>query len=131
MPEQLPLRYNDRWHDEQAWQEVLGEIRTVVAHLRPQQVGYDLDIQPSVLSKALTESDRHRVAAEWLVYLIRKAPDDRIVELLARLRGLDVHRPEPLTDQQWRAKMQAALDAFPETVRRALMEQAFGPGAKP
>lgn len=131
MAEQLPLRYNDRWQDEQAWNELLEEINVAVSHVRPKEVCHDLDIQPSVLSKALAEVDDRRVAAEWLVYLIRRAPNDRIVELIAKIRGLKVLRPEPLSDQQWRAKMQAALDSFPEPVRRAFLEQAFGPGIKP
>lgn len=131
MPEQLPLRYNDRWNDEQTWLAVIAEVRTVVAQLRPQEVCHDLDIQPSVLSKALAEADRHRVAAEWLVYLIRRSSTDRLVELLAGIRGLEVKRREPLTDAQWRDKMEGALAMYPDPVRRAILEQAFGPGAKP
>ena len=131
MPEQLPLRYNDRWQDEQVWRELLEDIRVAVAHVRPKEVCHDLDIQPSVLSKALAEQDDRRVAVEWLVYLIRRAPNDRIVEVLAAIRGLEVHRPEPLTDAQKVARYEAALAKMPEALRRGFIEEAFGPGVKP
>lgn len=131
VPEQLGLRYDDRWQRQQEWQQILEELRAIVTALGLKQVAFDLDVQPSQLSHALAERERHRVAAEWLPYFLSKAKNDRLARLLAGIAGYEVQPRRELTDREKVERFEAALAKLPDGIRRALMEDAFGPGAKP
>lgn len=114
MPEQLGLRYNDGYRFDEVWAELLDELRVIVATIGLKQVAYDLDVQPSALSHALAERDRHYVRADWLPYLVAKAPGDHVVELLASLRGLEVQPVRELTPAEKLERIEKVLDANPD-----------------
>jgi hypothetical protein len=114
MAEQLGLRYDARWQSRELWEELLDELRAIVAAVGLKQVAYDLDQPPSVLAHALAERDRHYLRAEWLPYLVMQSPGTRVVELIARWRGLEVKAPAVMTPEEKLRRIEAALDALPE-----------------
>lgn len=104
------------------WEELLVLLNEVVSTVGLKKVAADLDTSPSTLKHCLAERERHYVRAEWLLYLIDKAPNDKIVKLLARLRGLDTKPIEPLTPEQRVAKLEARLRRMGQDGERLIQE---------
>lgn len=128
---QLELGLGDTYPDRQTAIAAKGELETIIETIGLKQAAYDLGESAATISHAFDADSRHVVKFDWLPYCLRRAPTPKLLQLLAAHAGHTTLPLEPLSDRQWREKMQQALDAFPEPVRRAVMEQAFGPGAKP
>lgn len=111
---QLSLRYNDRYRAHEVWQEILGEINTIVATIGLKQVAYDLDEQPSVLCKALKEVERHEIKGRWLLYFVEHAQTPKLAQLLVKLGGWDLAPHAELTPAERLARLESALDANPD-----------------
>lgn len=112
-----------------AWHEFRRLLRAVVDFVGVKQVAYDLDVAPSILLNALEERDRHHVRADWLPYLVRKAPNDDLVTFLASLRGLDVVPRRELTDAEKLERLDGVLKRhLGEGIWRGFYEEAFGRG---
>lgn len=110
---QLEIRYDGRSTVADLWDGIRRICREYVDVIGRKQVAFDLDVQGSQLSHALAENGRHYVRAEWLVYLLCNAPDDRLLEALAELRGCDVVARAPMTPEE---ELAALKDALRETV---------------
>lgn len=107
------------------WQEFRRLLRDIVDYLGAKQVAFDLDVAPSVLSNALEERDRHRVRAEWLPYLLTQAPDDRAVEFLAALRGLECTPEKKRSPAEELHDLKAAIgDLLPLEMRQVVYQRA-------
>lgn len=108
-----------------AWQVLRRLLRECVDFMGLKEAAYLLDVSGSSLRHALDGRERHHVRAEWLIPLIRKAPDDSIPRLLAKLRGLELAHPEPITaDDELRALRQVLDEELGPRVRAALSERA-------
>lgn len=96
---------------ERAWDEVLEAIKLAVAEMGGvKELAFQVDSAPSLVSDALAERDRKRVAAEWLVTIVQRAPADSVLLLLqklAALRGFDVRRKKALTPEE---RLERALE---------------------
>lgn len=109
MPPQLALPYDGRRAVDADWDVLRELLREAVDFIGVKQVAYDLDVAPSSLVQALSGADRHHIRAEWIPYLIRRAPNDRIVEHLADLRKLEVQPAKPATPEEELASLRRAL----------------------
>lgn len=113
---------------EAVWQRLLSLLNDVVTVVGVKVAAADLDTSPSVLKHALAARDRHYIKAEWLPYLIAKAPSDEIVELLASVRGLVVGEKRELTADEKLARLESAIEKhFSRAVREAIEKDAYGP----
>lgn len=105
----LPFRKDAAAEDQ--WAELLELVRLAVEAMGGvKELAYQVDSSPSMVSDALREQDRKRVAAEWLVPIILRAPIETvqpIIAKLAELRGFDVKRRKVLTTEE---KLERALD---------------------
>lgn len=124
-PQQLSLNYDGRGYYDTVWADLLEEIRVIVGHIGLKQAAYDLDIQPSRLSHAISQRDRHNLKLEWLPYLIDRAPNNEILDILARLRNCEVSRRAELTPEEKLERLQAALDqSLGPKIRDVIFEKA-------
>lgn len=96
---------------DRAWEELLAAMREVVDLRSLKQVAFDLDVSGSALNHALCERERHNVLARWLPYFVIHAPNDKLVEILARLRGLEVKEREELTPEEELRRLKSAMRA--------------------
>jgi hypothetical protein len=107
----LPFRQDP--HAELAWANLLDAIRLAVGELGGiKELAYQVDSSPSLVSDALAERDRKRVAAEWLVTIILRAPEPAALALLQRLadlRGCEVSRRRALTAEEKLERLQEML----------------------
>jgi hypothetical protein len=98
---------------ERVWDDVLHLIRLAVEAMGGvKELAYQVDASPSLVSDALREQDRKRVAAEWLVTLFARAPADAVLPILQRLaaiKGFEVRRRRVLTTEE---KLERALEAL-------------------
>lgn len=121
MSAQLALRLDYR----SLWDELRRLLREVVDQVGVKQVAYDLDLSPSQLLHALDERERHHVHAEWLPYLIVKAADDRIVEFVCALRGLEPTESKPLAADEELANLKEEVSKnFGPAIASALLTAA-------
>jgi hypothetical protein len=128
MPKQLDLPYDGQFLDDETWAEILAEIADVVVpHVTAKTVTYELELSKSTLSMALKEEERHELKARHLVYLIRKAPNDRLVELVAKIRGLEVQPRRELTPEEQLRRLLLFLDRNPAIKEAALKEAGLKP----
>jgi hypothetical protein len=118
-PAQLALDYVAGDGHRPHWQHLRRLLREVVDFVGCKEVAYDLDVSPSALLHALDERERHHVRAEWIPYLIRRAPNDSVLEFLASLRGLELVPRKELTPEEElaRLKEELAKSLGPELVR--------------
>jgi hypothetical protein len=125
-PVQLELRAQST---DALWQELRRLLREVVAHVGVKETAFALDVAPSSLLHALDERERHHVRAEWLPFLITKAPNDDVVAYLAGLRGLDLAPRRLLTDGERLERLEDTLArTLGPDILRALYEKAYGKG---
>ncbi len=92
------------------------------------QVAFDLDVSKSQLLNAFDERNNAHVHAEWIDYLVTKAPrelGDEYVASLAALRGLEVIPAKPRTPTE---ELQDLKDALAESlspdIRAAILARA-------
>lgn len=134
MFEQLPLRYDARWTNSAAWDEVLNECRRIVALVGLKEAAYDLDTTPSQLSKALNErndedkAERKYMRGEWLLYFVSRAPDLRLLTLISKVGGCEPTRIAALTPEQENARLRAQIEKMPPAFQAAFYAEA---GVKP
>lgn len=125
---QLYLRYDgSESSDEAAWGCMLQMIRDIVNFKGLKQVAFDLDISPSQLSHCLNERERHNIPWKWAPYIIKNAPDDKLVAFMALLRGRKLAPAVELTPEQKLERIMRTLgEQFGDDVRRVLLDKAFG-----
>jgi hypothetical protein len=103
-PAQTSLPFRKDVAAERAWDGVLEAIRAAVGEMGGvKELAYQVDASPSLVSDALAERDRKRVAAEWLVTLLLRAPEPcaaALLQRLAELRGYEVKRRRPMTAEE-------------------------------
>jgi hypothetical protein len=118
---QLSFRYDDRYQRGETVGALHDEIESVVAETGLKTVAYDLDLQPSLLAHALAGRERHFMRLDWLPYFLSRASNDRMVELLAAVRGLAVRPYVALSAAERLARLEQELDRLGdvgELVRR-------------
>lgn len=121
---QLGLRFDGRRQADADWRRVLDAIRDVVDYVGAKEVAFDLDLQPSALSNALAERDRHP-RADWIPYLIRRAPSLELARALVAPGGLDVVEPPPMTPEQELARLKETLsEVLAPELRAAIYSRA-------
>lgn len=114
MSEQLPLRYDARWLNSEAWALVLIEAQRVLGDVGLKQAAYDLDVPPSMLAHAIAERDRHYLRGEWLLYFVAKdAEDGRLADAIAKAGGRETKPIGVLTDDVFRARVEALMTTDP------------------
>ena len=108
---QVSLPFRKDAAAEVAWDELLDAIRTAVDGMGGvKELAFQVDASPSLVSDALHERDRKRVAAEWLVTIVQRAPADAVqlvLQKLAALRGYEVRRRKALTPEE---RLERALE---------------------
>jgi hypothetical protein len=109
MPRQLDLRYDPRFLRAEVWNDFLELIQCSVSRIGLKQAAYDLDVQPSILSHALAERERHYLHLEWLHYFVTTDTDNSLVEHIAAWRGLNVSPRREITAEEWRIRVEGAL----------------------
>ena len=129
-PSQLQLRYNDRFLNSEAWDELHDELTAVVSALGLKQVAFDLDEQPSAVAHAFADRERHSVKAKWIPYLVKSSPNDRIVQVQAAWRGPETRLAHEMTPTEKLERITASLERSP-LIAEAIYRDAFGPKGKP
>jgi hypothetical protein len=125
MPEQLSLRYEGRSAADEAWEYVLGHVREAVAQIGLAQVAAELDVTASQLSHALNKRERHYFRAEWLLFVIYRAPSPELLRAIADLRDHDIVERKPLEPSEELDAVYAALERqFGVEVRRVILAEA-------
>jgi len=127
---QLDLGFDDPYRIDRRWAEILECCNDAVRNVGLKEVAYALDQQASVVAHALAERERHYVRAKWLVYLTPLAPSDRIVEVLAESRGLEVRQAHELSPTEKLQRLTSELEKSP-LIAEAIYRGAFGPGGRP
>lgn len=109
------------------WSEFRRLLRDIVDYAGVKQVAFDLDVAPSQLVNALEERDRHHFRAAWIPYVLSQAPDDRAVEFLAALRGLECVPERKQSPAEELADLKGALaDCLGPELRQAVLLKAKG-----
>lgn len=94
MKQQLGLVYAPSYLGREAWQRQLDVIRAAVKHLTAKEVAFELDIGATVLSDALSESQRKVWHAHYThvlkAMLAARHDDDVAADLLRQIVDLDV-----------------------------------------
>ena len=124
MTTQLSLAYDDRWRHPGEWARVMTEAKRVVDDIGLKQAAFDLDIQPSLLSHAVAERERHYLRAEWLIYLVRKDESGKLLAALADVGGWELSRRIELTSDQRLDRLESALRRLPDGVIDAIYRDA-------
>lgn len=129
MAEQLPLRYDGVTTAGAWWRHLLGEMERVVSFVTLKQASFDLDLKPSQLAHALAERDNRHPRAEWIPYLVHRAPDLELARALVAPAGLVVERAPEMTAEEKLARLETTIGEHlgPE-LRAALFERAYRGG---
>ena len=127
---QLRLTYSPCTEGGEAWLAQLEILRAVVAHLSPKEVLFELNINKSTLSEALSESNDKRWAARWthvVKAMLARRYDETAVDLLQRLCESDLAttphtlgEPDGLTPEQERDALRAELARMGEQGQAAI-----------
>lgn len=125
---QLDLEDYVRWRPGDVTSAIIEVMREVVAIKGLKHVADKLGTKDSVLSHALSGSGRHPIRLEWIEWINEHAPTDRIVEVLARQRSLDVvPRVEMTPEEELAALKDAMADTLGPDVRRIIAEKIRKP----
>lgn len=107
------------------WRDVLAEMQRVVSFVSLKQASFDLDLKPSQLAHALAERDNRHPRAEWIPYLIHRAPDMELARALVAPAGLVVERAPELTPaEELKALHQVLAEQLGPEIRSALVARA-------
>lgn len=129
--QQLPLVYGGEYEVAEDWDHLRRLLVEVVDALGRKAVACDLGINVADLSNALAGRDRHPVKAEWMPYLLRRAPHPALLQYLADLAGYRIERVEALTPAQKLERLEAELARrYTEDERSRLFESAYGRPAR-
>jgi len=71
-----------------------------------------------------------RVKAKWVPYLVKNSPNDRIVQVQAAWRGLEIRPAHEMTPAEKLARITASLERSP-LIAEAIYRDAFGPKGRP
>jgi hypothetical protein len=107
------------------WRRLLGEMRAVVDYVSLKQASFDLDVAPSVLANSLAERERYP-RAEWIPYLVRKAPSLDLARALVEPAGLAVLEPPPISPEEELARLKETLNETLGPELRAAIYQRAG-----
>lgn len=91
------------------WRRVRDEMGRVVQYVGLKQAAFDLDLSPSQLAHALAERDGRRPRAEWIPYLVHKAPDLELAKALVAPGRLEVERAPEMTPEEQLQRFEGAL----------------------
>ena len=120
---QLELTYDARFVDDEHRARVMDALREIIGSpsCPRKDVVYERDIPKSSLSMALDLTEGHDIPLRVFLYAVRRAPDDKLVKLVAAIRGLDV-RPRELSAAE---KLAAASRWFSEnpSLRKTFEEE--------
>lgn len=104
------------------WQALL---RDVLGTMSLKQMAADLGVTVSAISHAAAGHGKHAFHADWLPYLVAKAPNDDVVAFLASLRGLTVVDPPKLSPEEELRALKASLHKhLGEDLRRIIVNGA-------
>lgn len=101
MSAQLDLPYDGQFLDAEHLAGVLAELNSLIDNkaIPHKDIVSDCGVPKSTLSAALHQQSGHHVSLEVLIYCLRRAPTDRLLELLAAIRGRAL-RPLEMTAEQ-------------------------------
>lgn len=111
-------------------QEVVADVRrAIVDHverMRHKEAAYVLDVSPSVLSKRLSEADRHQLSARDLVVLLLTGPRDTakaVLAVLADAIGCEVDDAKPPSPEVFAKRLIESLkeDLAPAAIERHVL----------
>jgi hypothetical protein len=123
--EQLPLRYDGVTTAGAWWRHLLGEMERVVSFVTLKQAAFDLDLKPSALAHSLAERDNRHPRAEWIPYLVHRAPDLELARALVAPAGLVVDRAPEMTPAEELASLHQVLaEQLGPDIRAALVARA-------
>jgi hypothetical protein len=88
------------------WRELLSNVLDL---LQLKQVAADLRVTVSALSHAASWNGKNAFHADWIPYLIVKAPSAQVVSFLAGLRGLAVVEPPKMSPEEELRALKASL----------------------
>lgn len=93
-----------------AGQKLLDDVERVITLHVPKRlvIAEDIGITEQHLSDALKGNGKH-FALRWLPAVARYDHEHRLARTVASWHGLEVHEREPLTDAEWRKRVEAAL----------------------
>jgi hypothetical protein len=128
VPEQkpLPLINGLQAAYSRAGERLLDEVERVIQLHVPKRLvlAEDIGIKEQHLSDALKSNGKH-FALTWLPAVARYDRDHRLARMVASWHGLVVHEREPLTDAEYRNRLEAALrraGAAGEAIRKDALE---------
>lgn len=123
---QLAFSLDHRGYFQQATDELFDAMAESIDFVTLKEAAYQLDVKGSLLSHTLAGRNSHHPRAAWLPYLVHVAPNNRIPELLAGLRGLSVTEPPRMTPEQKLAALEKSLGETLSPEMRAVIYAKAG-----
>lgn len=121
---QLGLQFGLRHLLRDVWGDLLGTVNLAIGEVTLKEMAHELDVAGSSISNAQHDSPRHPFHAKWLLYLILKDPQRRVLHKLAELAGGEFVPHKPLTEGERLRKLESAIDSLPPEFATAIRRKA-------
>lgn len=124
---QLELRPVRESEDERLERELRGLVREIVNACGVKECAYQLDCAPNLFLNAVEGRGGNALHMAWLPWLVMHAPDTRLLEWLASLRGMELRRAKPITPEERLTALESVLrESLGPDLLRAVAERVKG-----